>query len=178
MGLQCHSYIKLKIIREAIVSDCMKLFPLDTEVSQIRGIIEIIKDYKGSIEIAKLAEETNDEIDDLFPLIDTCVLLKLCIVKEGTVRLTKSGIGLATHNSRVVFANALEKVEPFKSAGSKIKRSKGISTQDLARTLYKKGILFNSDEITNTELLKNLLLKWGVRNKLFSYDYNSDIWSK
>jgi hypothetical protein len=156
----------------------MKLFPLDTGVSQIRGIVEIMKDHSGSIEVSKLAEETNDEIDDLFPLIDTCVLLQLCTVKEGMVKLTQSGKNLATHNTREVFSHALDKVEPFKSAMIIIKKEKEISTQDLSRALYKKGILYNSDQITNTELLKNLLLKWGVRNKLLSYDYDSDMWSK
>lgn len=156
----------------------MKLFPLNTGVSQIRGIIEIIKDNKGSIDVSQLAEETNEEIDDLFPLIDTCVLLKLCVVKDGVVKLTKSGKNLATHNTREVFARALDKVEPFKSATLLLKKNKELSTQDLSRALYKKGIFFNSDEITNIELLKNLLLKWGVSNKLVSYNYDSDMWSK
>lgn len=155
----------------------MKLFPLNTGVSQIRGIIEIIKDNKNAIEVSKLAEETNEEIDDLFPLIDTCVLLKLCVVKDGTVTLTKSGKNLATHNTRDVFSKALNKVEPFKTAAVILKKNKELSTQELSRALYKKGIFFNSDEITNIELLKNLLLKWGVGNKLFSYHYDTDTWS-
>lgn len=156
----------------------MKLFPLNTGVSQIRGIIEIIKDNKNTIEVSKLAEETNEEIDDLFPLIDTCVLLKLCTVKDGSVTLTKSGKNLATHNTREVFAKALDKVEPFKSTTAILNKNKELSTQDLSRALYKKGIFFNSDEITNIELLKNLFLKWGVGNKLFSYNNDSDMWSK
>ncbi|MDE1871030.1 MAG: AAA-associated domain-containing protein [Candidatus Micrarchaeota archaeon] len=155
----------------------MKLFPLDTSVSQIRGIIEIMKDSNGSIDVSKLAEETNDEIDDLFPLIDTCVLLKLCTVKSGAVKLTKTGMNLATHNTREVFARALHNVEPFKSAISAIKKGKRMTTPEVSKALYKKGILYNSDEITNTELLKNLLLKWGISNKLFSYDYELDVWS-
>ncbi len=155
----------------------MKLFPLDTGVSQIRGIVEIIKDNNNTIDVSKLAEETNDEIDDLFPLIDTCVLLRLCTVDQGAVKLTKSGKNLATHNTRQVFAKALNKVEPFKTAMMVIKKEKELSTQDLARALYKKGILYNSDEITNTELLKNLLLKWGVGNKLLTYNNDSDMWS-
>jgi hypothetical protein len=156
----------------------MKLFPLDTGVSQIRGIIEIIKDHKGSIEMSKLAGEINEEIDSLFPLIDTCILLKLCTVKNGVVNLTKSGSNLATHNTKTVFAKALSKVEPFNSSLFIIKKNKEISTEDLAKALHKKGISFNTDEITNTELLKNLLLKWGVGNGLFSYSFDSDVWSK
>ncbi len=154
-----------------------KLFPLNTGVSQIRGIIEIIRDNKGSMDISKLADETNDEIDDLFPLIDTCVLLGICGVKNGVVRLTASGRTLATHNTREVFAKSLERVEPFKTAISII-RKREITTQDLAKQLHSKGVYYNTDTITNTELLKNLLLKWGVRNRLFAYNYDSDIWSR
>lgn len=156
----------------------MKLFPLSTGVSQIRGIVEIIKDNKNTIEVSKLAEQTNEEIDDLFPLIDTCVLLKLCTVKDGKVTLTKVGANLATHNTLDVFSRALGRVEPFKSTIMILKRKGAMSTQDLSRALSKKGIMFNTDEITNIELLKNLLLKWGVRNKLLSYNYDTDMWSK
>jgi hypothetical protein len=156
----------------------MKLFPLDTGVSQIRGIVEIMKDHSGSIEVSKLAEETNDEIDDLFPLIDTCVLLQLCTVKQGVVTLTKAGKNLATHNTKQVFALALDKVEPFKSASGIIRKEKEISTEDLEKELSRKGIMYNSDRITNTELLKNLLMKWGIRNGLFNYNYDSDMWTK
>jgi hypothetical protein len=169
--------IRLKRVVRAIVANCMKLFPLDTGVSQIRGIVEIIKDHHSSIEVSALAEETNDEIDDLFPLIDTCVLLGLCTVKDGIVKLTPAGKNLATHNTREVFAKALDRVEPFKSAIAIIRKEKRISTQDLERTLRKKGIFFNSDRITNTELLKNLLLKWGVGNGLLSYNNDSEVWS-
>ena len=120
----------------------MKLFPLDTGVSQIRGIVEIIKDYKGSIEMSKLAEETNDEIDDLFPLIDTCVLLKICKVKEGAVKLTDSGKSLATHNTRRMFAKALDKVEPFKSALLYCKEEQGDKhTGSCKVTSKERGIL-------------------------------------
>lgn len=170
--------IRLKRVAGVIIKNSMKLFPLNTGVSQIRGIIEIIKDNKNTIDVSKLSEQINEEIDDLFPLIDTCVLLKLCNVKDGAVRLTKSGKELATHNTREVFAKALLKVEPFKTTISILKRGKELSTQELSRALYKKGIFFNTDEITNMELLKNLLLKWGVRTKLFTYNYDSDMWSK
>jgi hypothetical protein len=156
----------------------MKLFPLNTGVSQIRGIIEIIKDNNNAIDMSRLADETNDEIDDLFPLIDTCVLLKLCNVKDGKVRLTKSGINLAKNNTREVFAKALAKVEPFYGVIAVIKRAKRIETKELETALRKRGVFYNSDDVTNTELLKSLLLKWGVENGLFSYDNDSDIWFK
>ncbi len=156
----------------------MKLFPLNAGASQIRGIIDIIKANKNIIDVSRLAEETNNDIAELFPLIDACVMLGLCKVKDGTVKLTKTGAIIDNDNKRKIFTKALNKVEPFRSASAIIKHSKEISTLDLSRKLYKKRILFNSDEITNIELLKGLLFKWGIENKLFSYNSMSDMWSK
>jgi hypothetical protein len=154
-----------------------KLFPLNTGVSEIRGIIEIIKDNGSSIEMSRLSEETNDDIDGLFPLIDTCSILGLCTIKKGIVKLTASGSKLASDNSRELFSRALMKVEPFKSALSLLAKSPK-TTQSLCESLRKKGVAFHDDSITNKELIKDLLLKWGVTNRLFHYDSKADLWSK
>ncbi|MGA2800116.1 MAG: AAA-associated domain-containing protein [Candidatus Micrarchaeaceae archaeon] len=155
----------------------MKLFPLNAGVSQIRGIIEVIKSSGSPMEISKIAESTKEDIADLFPLIDACSMLKLCTVSNGSVKLTRSASNLTNANKREVFAKALASVEPFKSTIAAVARGK-ISTKELSRKLYKKGIFFDSDEVTNMELLKSLLFKWGIENKLFAYNHASDTWSK
>lgn len=156
----------------------MKLFPLNAGVSQIRGIIALIKGNKGPMEMSKLAEDTKEDIADLFPLIDACSMLKLCTVKDGKVKLTGSAAKLTNANKREIFSKALATAEPFKSTISAIRNGNRLSTKELSEKLRKKGIFFDSDEVTNTELLKNLLFKWGIENRLFSYDYASDTWSK
>jgi NitT/TauT family transport system ATP-binding protein len=155
----------------------VKLFPLNTLVGEIRGIIEIIKDNGGKIEMSSLSRETNDDIDDLFPLLDTCTMLDLATISKGVVKLTQSGTKLASYNTRELFSQALQKAEPFKSTLTLVSRS-GLTTDQLASRLSKKGISFHSDGITNREVLKNLLLKWGVQNHLLHYDAETDIWSK
>jgi hypothetical protein len=156
----------------------MKLFPLNAGVSQIRGIIDLVKGNKIPMEISKIAEDTKEDIADLFPLIDACSMLKLCTVKDGKVKLTSSATKLTNTNKREVFARALATIEPFKSTISAVSKGNGISTKELSEKLYKKGIFFDSDEVTNIELLKSLLFKWGIENGLFSYDHASDMWSK
>ena len=156
----------------------MKLFPLNAGISQIRGIIELIKGNKGPMELSKLAEDTKENIADLFPLIDACSMLKLCTVKDGKVKLTRSAATLTSTNKREIFARVLPVIEPFKSTIAAISKGDGISTKELSERLYKKKIFFDSDEVTNTELLKSLLFKWGIENGLFSYDHASDTWSK
>ncbi len=156
----------------------MKLFPLNAGVSQIRGVIALIKSNKGSMELSKIAAHTKADIADLFPLIEACSMLKLCKVKNGKVTLTSSATALTNANRRDLFAKALASVEPFKSTLAVMAKGKRISTKELSRKLYRKGIYFNSDEITNMEILKNMLFKWGIENGLLSYDHSSDAWSK
>ena len=105
-------------------------------------------------------------------------MLKLCRVKDGKVSLTRSAENLTSANKREVLAKALATVEPFRSTIAAIGREKEISTADLSTRLRKKGIYFNSDEVTNMELLRSLLFKLGIENGLFSYDHASDMWSK
>lgn len=155
----------------------MKLFPLNAGVSQIRGIIDIVKSNGSPMEISKIAESTKEDIANLFPLIDACSMLKLCTVRNGSVKLTRSAASLTNTNKRGIFAKALASVEPFKSTIAAVARGR-ISTKELSRKLHKKGIFFDSDEVTNMELLKNLLFKWGIENGIFSYNHSSDTWSK
>ncbi len=46
------------------------LFPPGPGISRVRGIVNIIKQNKGKIEISKLAEEAEEDIDDLLPQIE------------------------------------------------------------------------------------------------------------
>lgn len=154
----------------------MELFPLDAGISEIRGILKLIKENNDSLEISKLAREAHRDIDDLFPLIDACKLLGLCTVKNGVMSLTESGFNLTMHNQQGLIAKNLTVVEPFKSILEILKNRKGIDTKHLSRMLRQKRISFYSDEMTNMALLKHLLLHWAVRCGILNYKSESDIW--
>lgn len=155
----------------------MKLFPLNSGISEIIGIVAIIKDNSNKIDLSKLASETNKDIEDLFPLLDTCSALGLCTIKNGAVKLTATGANLASHNTKELFSRALKKAEPFKSSLEILGKGR-LTTSDLTDRLADKGIMLHGDRITNLELLKDLLLRWGVTNHLFSYNSGIDMWSK
>ncbi len=154
----------------------MKFFPLDVGVSEIRGIIDIIKDNGNAMEVSKLAEETDDEIDDLFPLLDAGVLLGLCKISKGNVVLTKKGVLLDQHNAKDIFSDALRHIEPFKSVLSLLKSKDKMSANEIADALLRRGISYNSDRITNEELISGLLTRWSITNHILSYDQESGLW--
>lgn len=153
------------------------LFPLGTGISRVRGIVNIIKQNKGHIEISKLAEESEEDIDDLLPLIEAVKLLGFATVHESEIKLTERGSKLTISNFSRFINESLTEVEPFKSA-IKIMDDKEINTRELFGTLKAKGIVVHGEDAENDMLLKKLLMRWGVRAKLINYNQQQDLWSR
>ncbi len=153
------------------------LFPLGTGIGRVRGIINIMKQHNGHMEMSKLAEDAEEHIDDLLPLIDACKLLGFVVIDESEVRLTEAGSRLNFSNFSKAIHDKLSYVEPFKSALKVIDEGE-VSTPKLFSTLKSMGIILHGDDATNDIMLKKLFIRWGVRGKLMSYDPETDIWKK
>ena len=69
----------------------MGQFPIGVGITELRGVLEILKKNGGALSLAKLADESEEEIDKLLPLLDAGELLGLCKVKNGVARLTEEG---------------------------------------------------------------------------------------
>ena len=153
------------------------LFPLGTGIGRVRGIINIMKQHKGHMGMSELAEEAEEHVDDLLPLIEACKLLGLVSIDDSELRLTEAGSKVTFSNFSKTIHEKLSKVEPFKSA-LKIIGEGEVPTKELFETLRDRGIILHGDEATNDMLLKNLFIRWGVRGKLMSYDPDTDGWKK
>lgn len=156
----------------------MELFPLNAGLSQTRAILRLIRERKGgSIEVSKIAQETRKSIDALFPLIDASRMLGLCTIQNGVIRLTELGQTMTPKTFPQIMCRQMVGIEPFKSIMEALHRHERLTSRQLADELTRKGITFYNEEETNAELLKSMLLRWGVRNKLLSYDSETDIWT-
>ena len=76
----------------------MGQFPIGVGITELRGALEILKKNGGALSLAKLADEIEEEIDKLLPLLDAGELLGLCKVKNGVARLTEEGKKLKLGN--------------------------------------------------------------------------------
>ncbi len=150
------------------------LFPSDVGMSHVRGVVKIIKENKGNISISKLAEESEEDVDDLLPLIDACRLLGLVKVTRSRLKLTEKGETIIKGSTRAIIRQSLPGIEPFKSV---IKALEGgsKSTSELLEYLKEKELLTEKTE-TENEKLVTMLLTWGVRSKLLSYDEEDERW--
>jgi len=156
--------------------DEMGQFPIGAGITELRGVLKILKENEGALSLAKLADESEEEIDKLLPLLDAGELLGLLEVKNGIVRLTEEGKRLGLGNITSMLSKRLEEIEPFKSIID-ILSKKSLNTEEIAEELKSRDIILNADDITNVEILRNLLIKWGVRTKLLAYNKDSDSWS-
>jgi len=154
----------------------MGQFPIGVGITELRGVLEILKENGGALSLAKLADESEEEIDKLLPLLDAGELLGLCKVKNGVARLTEEGKKLKLSNITSMLSKKLKEIEPFNSVID-ILSKKSLNTEEIAEELKSRNIILNADDITNVELLRSLLIRWGVRTKLLAYNKDLDSWS-
>ena len=129
------------------------------------------------MDVSELADESEQNVDSLLPLIEACRMLNLVAVEDGEIKLTKEGDRMDMSNFTDILAKRLAMVEPFKSSIAILSaRGDEISTEDLARALMEKGIMLHGDFRMGSVLLKSMMLKWAVRTGIASYDEVSDSW--
>lgn len=150
------------------------LFPLDAGMSHVRGIVEIARENGGKISISKLAEESEEDVDDLLPLLNACRMLGFITIRRSEVKLTQKGERLVGSAVRPIIRESISKIEPFKSAIAALSEGSK-TTAELLEYLRARGAFPEEGEHSGDKLLK-LLLAWGVRSKLMSYDEENETW--
>jgi len=153
------------------------LFPMEAGITQMRGVLKIVKDNGGSMGIAELADEAEEEIDDLFPILDACQLLNLAKVDGGKIKLTESGKELSLENMQKIIKEPLMEIEPFKTVLLAVKVDGHITTDKLTEVLKENNLAFYSSKHKFMEQLRRLLVKWAVRLNMLKYEQESDSWS-
>jgi len=153
------------------------LFPMEAGITQMRGVLKIVKDNGGSMGIAELADEAEEEIDDLFPILDACQLLNLAKVDGGKIKLTESGKELSLKNMQKIIKEPLMEIEPFKTVLLAVKVDGHITTEKLTEVLKENNLAFYSSKHKFMEQLRRLLVKWAVRLNMLKYEQESDSWS-
>lgn len=150
------------------------LFPSDVGMSHVRGVVKIIKENGGKISIHKLAEESEEDVDDLLPLLEASKLLGFITISKSDIKLTPKAAKLVGGSTRKIIRESLSGIEPFKSAIKAL--SGGSKTTTELFEYLKENKVFPREGDHSSETLLKLLLSWGVRSKLLSYNEEEDAW--
>ncbi len=143
------------------------------KVGAIAGLIELVHDQGGRVDIYALSSELSMELDDIFPLIEASVILDFGEIKEGDFILTEKG-------GKWAQADTLEKKEIFKEAAlQNVQLIKQIvqvlSTISKHRVSEEFFIDILKNHFTPEEAWNQLetAIDWGRYAELFAYDYDA-----
>ncbi|MEM0143356.1 MAG: hypothetical protein QXL94_05340 [Candidatus Parvarchaeum sp.] len=67
-----------------------KIFPINTKLGQIQGIISILKEHDGKISLQDLSNESFLQVDDIVNIIDACKILGFLKTEKEEVKLNKT----------------------------------------------------------------------------------------
>lgn len=144
-----------------------------TKVGAIAGLIELVHDKGGRVDISMLASDLSMEVDDIFPLIEASVFLGFGQIKEGDFIITEKGRQFSE-------ADALTKKEIFKETALKniqlIKQiMQVLQTTSKHRMSEEFFIEILENHFTKEEAWNQLetAIDWGRYAELFAYDYDT-----
>jgi len=69
------------------------------QVGNVIGLLEVLQDFKGKVDLAKVADELMLELDDILPAVESAKLLHLLQVDSGDLILTEDGKALLAKNA-------------------------------------------------------------------------------
>jgi len=141
-----------------------------TRPGGVAGLLEILADQGGRIDLHRLADELSLEVDALLPTVDTAVLLGFLQVEEGDAIITPEGQTFAQADIQ---------------ARKAIFRKAAIANVPLLRQM-EQALKAKSDRTLSDEFFRDLLdehyseeesrrqletaIQWGRYSEIFDYD--------
>ncbi|MGQ9543980.1 MAG: AAA-associated domain-containing protein [Candidatus Bathyarchaeia archaeon] len=141
-------------------------------VGQMIGLLEVLEDFNGRVDAAKVADDLILELDDLLPVVDAAELLNFLKVESGDLVLTEEGRQFLAKGAsgRKRFLNEhIMKLAAFKAIIEFIKSHKNheVTREELLEFLKKEM----SD--TDAESALPWIVEWGRYSLILHYDNNN-----
>jgi len=148
----------------------MVLYPTGG-ISQVFGLLDILRSYKGKTDIAKLNIDLRLDIDDLLPIIDTAEFVGLVMIEDGDISLTEAGKNVLAdgmQKRKKIVGDQLKTTELFGKLGNMIGSRRKLGKEGIARVVEEiAGPVSNIDEAVG------FTIRWGVFAELFGYNGSS-----
>ncbi|MCP8323381.1 MAG: AAA-associated domain-containing protein [Candidatus Methylarchaceae archaeon HK02M2] len=141
--------------------------------SHVIGLLEVIEDFGGRVDIAKIADDLYLELDDVLPAVDAAELLGFLIVESGDIELTEEGSNFLSEGIRgrkKQLGERLFKLDSFKELIEFIskKDEKKITREELLNFIIERFYDVDSDKIFKW------IIEWGRHGLLLKYDSKED----
>ena len=142
-----------------------------THVSSMAGLLEILEDYQGRTDVAKVADELMLDLDDILPAVEAAEILGFVKVDSGDIILTDKGRKYLAGNSmqrKMILNQTLSKTGLFKWLVEQLRsRGKEMSKDELITLLEAE-----MPDVDITSMIK-WIIEWGRHALILRYDSNS-----
>ncbi|MCP8310697.1 MAG: AAA-associated domain-containing protein [Candidatus Methylarchaceae archaeon HK02M1] len=141
--------------------------------SHVIGLLEVLDDFNGRVDIAKIADDLSLELDDLLPAVDAAELIGFVRVESGDIQLTDKGsifLSEGTRGRKKQLGERLLILESFKEVIEFIsqKEEKAVTKEDLLNFIGERFYESDSEEILKW------VIEWGRHGHLLKYDSKED----
>jgi NitT/TauT family transport system ATP-binding protein len=135
--------------------------------SEMMGLLVLLKDHRGSDDVARLAQDLDLEIDEIFPAVEFAELLQFVKVKDGRATLTDHGtelLNVSIRDRKVLLREQLKRTTLFKTLVRALDSSpeKVLTEEEVVR-------LIDFTTAPADEYVQNII-NWGRHTELFRYD--------
>jgi hypothetical protein len=146
------------------------LYPKCTP-GEMLGLLVLLKDHKGSQEIARLADDLDLEIDEILPSVEFAEGLRLVTVSDGRLTFTEEGrklVGSTIRGRKLLIREALRRTPLYQTILKALEAApeRRLGEEELGRIV----------SLTNAppETILNVIT-WGRYAELFRYDANEHV---
>lgn len=151
----------------------------DADISELTGLLEIMDDpeHQGKIDLPELAELSQLNVDDLFPLTEVLEILRFARVSQGDLMLTSAGKIFANADileRKKIFATHLTRYVPLARHIRRILDERPGHRATKARFLNELEDYLSEEE---AERVLRIVIDWGRYAEIFAYDNNTGMLS-
>ena len=148
------------------------VMPPNVRPGQVIGLVEVTGGIGARVDVSTLADELGADLAVLLPILDAAEILGLVTNVNAEVHLTDFGVEFQKQvkNKVTMLKTRLGKVEPFRTALEFATKRGEVTAREVADELAIEGIKLHHQTDLNEELVQGLLLHWGIRSGLLTYD--------
>src|SRR6266851_6604173 len=141
-----------------------------TRPGGMAGLLEILADHGGRVDLHRLADELSLEVDALLPTVDTAVLLGMLRVEEGDAVITPEGQAFAQADiqaRKAIFRKAALANVPLLHQMEQALKAK--SNRTLSEEFFRDLLDEHFGEEESRRQLETAI-QWGRYAEIFDYD--------
>jgi NitT/TauT family transport system ATP-binding protein len=140
----------------------------------IAGLLELLNDHGGKLDLYQLADELRLEVDDLLPIVEAAALLGFAKFERGDAEISPRGKAFAEADIASRKALFREAILAYVTLLQQMHSALSSKSDHSLPLEFFRDILQQHFSDTEVKLQIETALNWGRYGDIFTYDSGSD----